>query len=168
MPNVTHLECSLCASRFEPHQIHNLCSCGGTLYVRYDLPAIKATWTRDSVRSARTDLWRYLPVLPPQREESIVSLGEGMTPLIRTSRLGAAIGVRELVGEGRGAESHGVLQGARPLMAAITMAHELGLPGRSRSPPRAMPPCAAAVRRRRAHAARIFMPATSPRQSSSA
>ena len=28
--------------RFELNQIHNLCSCGGTLYVRYDLPAIKA------------------------------------------------------------------------------------------------------------------------------
>ena len=81
MPHVTHLECSLCASRFEPHKIHNLCSCGGTLFVRYDLTRIKGTWTRDSVRSARTDLWRYLPVLPPQRPESIVSLGEGMTPL---------------------------------------------------------------------------------------
>ena len=96
MPNVSRLECSLCAARFEPNRIHNLCSCGGTLFVRYDLTRIKETWSRDSLRSSRTDLWRYLPVLPPQNPESIVSLGEGMTPLIRTPRLGAAIGAQQL------------------------------------------------------------------------
>src|SRR4029078_7809646 len=96
MPHTTSLECSLCAARFEPNQIHNLCSCGGTLYVRYDLPAIKRTWPRDSLRSSRTDVWRYLPVFPPHNPESIVSLGEGMTPLIRTRRLGAAIGAQNL------------------------------------------------------------------------
>jgi len=126
MPHTTHLECSLCASRFEPNQIHNLCSCGGTLYVRYDLPAIKATWTRDSVRSARTDLWRYLPVLPPQRAESIVSLGEGMTPLIRAHRLGAAIGARELWVKDEGLNPTASFK-ARGMTTAITMARELAI-----------------------------------------
>src|SRR6185436_405664 len=90
MSYVSNLACSLCSNRFPPDQVHNLCSCGGTLFVRYDLARIKETWTRDSLKSARPDLWRYLPVLPPQNPESIVSLGEGMTPLIRTHRLGAA------------------------------------------------------------------------------
>ena len=124
MSNVTHLACSLCAARFEPHQVHNLCSCGGTLYVRYDLSTIKATWSRDQVRSARTDLWRYLPVLPPQHAESIVSLGEGMTPLIRTPRLGAAIGAQQLWVKDEGLNPTASFK-ARGMTTAITMAREL-------------------------------------------
>ncbi len=126
MPHVTHLECSLCATRFEAHRIHNLCSCGGTLFVCYDLPAIRATWTRDEVRSSRPDLWRYLPVLPPQRTESIVSLGEGMTPLIRTPRLGAAIGAEQLWVKDEGLNPTASFK-ARGMTTAITMAKELGI-----------------------------------------
>jgi threonine synthase len=126
MPNVTRLECSLCARRFEPRQIHNLCPCGGTLFVRYDLPAIKATWSRDALRSARPDLWRYLPVLPPQRPESIVSLGEGMTPLVRTHRLGAATGAQNLWVKDEGLNPTASFK-ARGMTTAITMARELGI-----------------------------------------
>jgi threonine synthase len=126
MPHVTHLECSLCATRFQPNQIHNLCSCGGTIYARYDLPAIKATWTRDSLRSARPDLWRYLPVLPPQNIASIVSLGEGMTPLIRARRLGAAIGMEQLWVKDEGLNPTASFK-ARGMTTAVTMAHELGI-----------------------------------------
>jgi threonine synthase len=126
MSNITHLECSLCATRFEPHRVHNLCACGGTLFVRYDLPAIRATWTRDQVRPARPDLWRYLPVLPPQRPESIVSLGEGMTPLIRAPRLGAAIGAEQLWVKDEGLNPTASFK-ARGMTTAITMAKELGI-----------------------------------------
>jgi len=81
MPNVSHLECSLCAQRFEANQIQNLCPCGGALLVRYHLDAIRELWTRDSLAQAKPDLWRYWPVLPVTKRESIVSLGEGMTSL---------------------------------------------------------------------------------------
>jgi threonine synthase len=126
MPNVTHIECSLCASRFQANQAHGLCSCGGTLYARYDLPAIKATWTRESLRSSRPDLWRYLPVLPPQNSASIVSLGEGMTPLIRTHRLGSAVGAQRLWVKDEGMNPTASFK-ARGMTTAITMARELGI-----------------------------------------
>jgi threonine synthase len=41
-------------------------------------------------------MWRYAPVLPVQNLLNIVSLGEGMTPLIRTQRLGARLGADDL------------------------------------------------------------------------
>ena len=126
MPNVTHLECSLCATRVLAHQVHNLCSCGGTLYVRYDLPAIKATWTQDSLRFTRSDLWRYLPVLPVQHAASIVSLGEGMTPLIRAHRLGTAIGAENLWVKDEGLNPTASFK-ARGMTTAISMARELGI-----------------------------------------
>jgi len=126
MPNVTHLECSLCANRFIANKVHNLCSCGGTLYVRYDLPAIKATWTQDSLRFTRSDLWRYLPVLPVQHAASIVSLGEGMTPLIRAHRLGTAIGAENLWVKDEGLNPTASFK-ARGMTTAISMARELGI-----------------------------------------
>jgi len=77
------------------------------------LPAIKATWTREALRSARPDLWRYLPVLPPQRAESIVSLVKGLTPLIRARRLGAATGAQNLWVKDEGLNPTASFQGSR-------------------------------------------------------
>lgn len=126
MPNVTHLECSLCAQRFAANQIHNLCSCGGALLVRYDLDAVRKTWTRESLAQAKPDLWRYWPVLPVNRRESVVSLGEGMTPLIETKRLGAAVGAKDLWVKDEGLNPTGSFK-ARGMSAAISMARELGI-----------------------------------------
>jgi threonine synthase len=64
MAQITHLECSLCGQSYQAGKIHNLCSCGGTLYVRYDLGAVRANWDRDQLSRARRDMWRYAPVLP--------------------------------------------------------------------------------------------------------
>jgi len=126
MPNVTHLECSLCARSFPANQVHNLCSCGGALLVRYDLDAVRKTWSRDSLAQAKPDLWRYWPVLPVNRHESVVSLGEGMTPLIETKRLGAAVGAKDLWVKDEGLNPTGSFK-ARGMSAAISMARELGI-----------------------------------------
>jgi threonine synthase len=126
MPNVTHLECSLCRLRFEAGGIHNLCQCGGALLVRYDLDSVRRTWNRDSLSSEVPTLWRYLPVLPVRNRESIVSLGEGMTPLISTKRLGKSLGARQLWVKDEGLNPTGSFK-ARGLSAAISMAQELGI-----------------------------------------
>lgn len=124
MPNVTHLECSLCSRRFEGGKIHNLCDCGGALLVRYDLDAIGRSWNRDSLPTEPSTLWRYFPVLPVRNRENIVSLGEGMTPLIQTKRLGASLGSRNVWIKDEGLNPTGSFK-ARGLSAAISMAREL-------------------------------------------
>jgi threonine synthase len=126
MPNVTHLECSLCPLRYEAGSIHNLCRCGGALLVRYDLNSVRQTWNRESLLDAAPTLWRYLPVLPVRSRESIVSLGEGMTPLLRTKRLGASLGAEQLWVKDEGLNPTGSFK-ARGLSAAISMALELGI-----------------------------------------
>jgi len=77
----------VCAKRREAGIIHNLCECGGPLLVRYDLAKARVT-----SHQARTACGAYGAVLPVQSEANIVSLGEGMTPLIRTPRLGKRSG----------------------------------------------------------------------------
>lgn len=96
MPNITHLECSLCARQFEAGKIHNLCECGGALLVRYNLNSIRQTWNRDSLLAEPSTLWRYLPVLPARDRASIVTLGEGMTPVIPVPGLGQSLGAKQL------------------------------------------------------------------------
>jgi threonine synthase len=126
MPNVTHLECSLCSKHFEARKIHNLCSCGGALLVRYDLATIRKDWDRDTLFAAKPDMWRYWPVLPPNHRNSIVSLGEGMTPIIHTKRLGAKLGMDQIYVKDEGLNPTGSFK-ARGMTTAISMARELGI-----------------------------------------
>ena len=126
MPHVTHLECSLCAQRFAANRVHNLCSCGGALLVRYDMAAIRENWDRASLYVGRPDMWRYWPVLPVNHHNSIVTLGEGMTPLVRTGRLGKAVGASDLWVKDEGLNPTGSFK-ARGMACAISMARELGI-----------------------------------------
>ena len=123
---MTFLECSLCSRKFEPGKVYNLCECGGPLLVRYDLAKLRATWTRDQIASGPNSMWRYGPVLPPQRQTSIISLGEGMTPLVRTRRLGHRVGANQLWLKDEGLNPTGSFK-ARGLSCAVSMAVELGI-----------------------------------------
>ena len=70
-------------------------------------------------------MWRYGPVLPPA-ESSIVSLGEGWTPLVRTRRLGARLGADALWVKDEGVNPTASFK-ARGLACAISMCVELGI-----------------------------------------
>ncbi len=125
MTTFTHLECSQCGTRHPATQLNNLCGCGGPLLARYDLARLRATWDRDSLASAPNSMWRYAPALPVSRTASIVSLGEGMTPLIRTRRLGERLGAANLWVKDEGLNPTGSFK-ARGLSCAVSMCLELG------------------------------------------
>jgi threonine synthase len=125
MSFLTHLECGACGKRHDAAKLNNLCECGGPLLVRYDLEDARKSWTRDSVASGPDSMWRYSPVLPVRDASCIVSLGEGMTPLIPTRRLGEAIGSSDLWVKDEGINPTGSFK-ARGLSCAISKARELG------------------------------------------
>jgi threonine synthase len=126
MTTVTHLECSICGKKREAGQLHNLCECGGPLLVSYDLERAKATWSRDALTKEPATMWRYAPVLPVHDPSSIVSLGEGMTPLLRTRRLGNRLGASNLWVKDEGINPTGSFK-ARGLSCAVSMCVELGI-----------------------------------------
>jgi threonine synthase len=161
--NVTHLECGLCGLEHEARRLLNLCrACGKPLLVRYDLERAQQTLTKESLASRRSDLWRYREVLPVDNDANIVSLGEGWTPLLRASRLGEDVGIRELYIKD---ESQNPTQSfkARGMAAAVSMAKELG------AMKLAVPSAGNAAGALAAYAARagleafIFMPRDTPR-----
>jgi threonine synthase len=71
-------------------------------------------------------MWRYRPVLPVRNESSIVSLGEGMTPLIKTTKLGTKLGARDLWVKDDGINPTGSFK-ARGLSCAVSMLVEFGI-----------------------------------------
>ncbi len=126
MSNVTYLECSVCAKQRDASKIHTLCECGGPLLVRYDLERARANWKRESLAGAPASMWRYAPLLPVRDPRHIVSLGEGMTPMLQAARLGAGMGANDLWVKDEGINPTGSFK-ARGLSCAISMCVELGV-----------------------------------------
>lgn len=126
MTSVTHLECSLCNRKYEAGKPWNLCECGGPLLVRYNLQQLKAQWDRNSIANGPNSMWRYAPILPVAKASSIVSLGEGMTPILSAPRTGKRIGANHLLIKDEGLNPTGSFK-ARGLSCAVSMCVELGL-----------------------------------------
>src|SRR5687767_9765700 len=124
--NVLHLECAACNLRHEARRLLNLCTeCGKPLLVRYDLETAARTLTKESLGGRRTDMWRYREVLPVEKDDHLISLGEGLTPLLRSENLARELGIDELFIKD---ESQNPTQSfkARGMSAAVSMAKELG------------------------------------------
>jgi threonine synthase len=117
---------------------------------------------KESLATRRPDMWRYREMLPLERDENIVSLGEGWTPLLRAVRLGRRVGVPDLFIKD---ESQNPTQSfkARGMATAVSMAKELGVKKL------AVPSAGNAAGALAAYAARaglksyIFMPRDTPR-----
>jgi len=122
--NVTHLYCSSCGRKYEARKLINLCECGKPLMVAYDLERAAATLTRETLAGREPTLWRYREVLPVDNEENVLSLGEGMTPLIKAARLGSELGMNNLFIKDESLNPTGSFK-ARGMAVAISMAKEL-------------------------------------------
>ena len=124
--HVKNLECSFCHREYDARRLQNVCTeCGKPLLVRYDLKRIAKFLTRQALYARRSDLWRYREMLPVRREDNIVTLGEGWTPLLPAKTLAASLGVSELLIKD---ESLNPTQSfkARGMSVAVSMAKELG------------------------------------------
>jgi threonine synthase len=121
-----HLECSSCGRQFDPDQVHTVCSqCGKALFARYDLPSASGILTRNFSDRPST-MWRYHELMPVRHQENIVSLGEGMTPLLPAMRVGRAYGFNRLFIKDEGLNPTGTFK-ARGMSAAVSRARELGV-----------------------------------------
>lgn len=118
MASITHFECSRCGEKVAPKGPQSLCSkCQGPLYVRYDLKEVAKKFRPDSLAGRAPTMWRYREVLP---DADPVSLGEGMTPMLRSGKdPGAYI-------KDEGLNPTGSFK-ARGLSAAMTMVRHYGI-----------------------------------------
>jgi threonine synthase len=120
-----HLRCVDCAAQYPPDLRYACERCGGILEVSEP----------DGVRTSedsylQASMWRYGPALPVSRLSSIVSLGEGLTPLHRARRLDRAISGfdGELWLKDETVNPTGSFKD-RHISVAVSRAQELGVPG---------------------------------------
>src|SRR5262249_2342058 len=124
--HLTHLECTACGRRESADQLHGVCpACGKVLYARYDLGAVRTALPREALRDREPTLWRYRELLPVRDARKVVTLGEGMTPLLPADRIGAALGCTALLIKDEGLNPTGSFK-ARGQAVAVSRAVELG------------------------------------------
>lgn len=123
---LSHLECPKCHETYRADVPQQLCRCGSPLLVRYDLNRLKQEFNRDDMVGRSNDLWRYHELLPVQDSANVVSLGEGMTPLIPMQRFGDSIDIPGLYMKDEGMIPTGSFK-ARGAAVGISRAKELGI-----------------------------------------
>jgi len=96
MSHLTSLICRECQSEFEIQATHVCDLCFGPLEVKYDYAEMAQGVSRESIEAGPNSLWRYRDLLPIHRDTELVTLGEGMTPLVHATRLGAELGLSNL------------------------------------------------------------------------
>ena len=119
------LVCSRTGDPLAADRLWNLSPAGAPLLARYDLERAARTLRRDAMATRPPTMWRYHEVLPVSRPDAVISLGEGMTPLLSAPRLGSRLGLSNLMIKDEGINPTGSFK-ARGLSVAVTMARALG------------------------------------------
>ncbi len=113
-----HLECSACSTIFPIRGLMNLCpDCQAPLLVRYDIKPDPQF--RDKIRTRAADMWRYREVLPVEHDRDVITLGEGVTPVLKSNEFPNVLIKDESKNPTRSFKSRG-------MAAAVSMAKQLG------------------------------------------
>ena len=122
---VSHLEGAIDGEHLPAEVIHTLHN-DRPIWVRYDLEAVRSTITKQDLLTRPGTLWRYAELLPAYDPEKIVSLGEGMTPILPCARLGSKMGLSNLYVKDESQLPTGSFK-SRGMALAITMANHFGI-----------------------------------------
>ncbi len=122
---VTHLESAIDGTHLPADRVQTVHE-GRPLWVRYDLDAIRKNVNPTDFQNRPPTLWRYRELLPTSDNTEIISLGEGMTPLLKARRLGEKLGLRDFWIKDESQLPTGSFK-SRGFAMAVTMANHFGL-----------------------------------------
>jgi len=123
---VSHLSCPKCNKTYKSEALIQLCECGAPLLVEYDLDWVKSAFKKGMLKNREPTLWRYRELLPVKNKTNIVSLGEGMTPLLPLKKLGPRVDIPYLYLKDEGIIPTGTFK-ARGAAVGVSRAKELGV-----------------------------------------
>jgi threonine synthase len=92
LTTVKFLQCRECKKEYSPTFKYICDECFGPLDVHYDFPSVN----KNTFANREHTYWRYFELLPIASKSNIVSIGAGMTPLIKAEKLGNALGLNNL------------------------------------------------------------------------
>jgi threonine synthase len=94
---LSHLQCPRCEATRDADTLTNVCPDDGSpLLARYDLAGVRSSVDPKAIAQRPETLWRYHELLPVRSPENVVSLGEGMTPLLPLARTAERLDVGQL------------------------------------------------------------------------
>jgi threonine synthase len=124
---LSHLKCSGCGSQYSADEPRGLCpKCTKPLLAQYDLEAVSGRLRRDALADRPNSMWRYRELLPVSDTSAIVTLGEGMTPLIPMRRAGEKKGLRQLFVKDESVNPTHTFK-ARGMSTAVSMMKQFGV-----------------------------------------
>ncbi len=89
-------KCAKCGKEYTDDNVPPNDGCGGRIDVIHDLESIKEVLTKNEIERRKGGLWKYFELMPLRKRESIITVGEGNTPLIKSTRLASALGLSDL------------------------------------------------------------------------
>ena len=125
MGKMKALRCPRCGWEPATNTTFQCDGCAAVLEVVLDLRHLTRSNLLSIRRDTHTNLWRWFEFFPVQNKSSVVSLGEGYTPLVRAGRLGRELGLRQLYIKNDGLLPSGSLKD-RSNTVGISRAVELG------------------------------------------
>ena len=118
------LKCSNCHKEYSFHSFNTYADCcTRPLVVEYENDI---EFEREQLAGRELTMWRYAEMLPVLAKENIVSLGEGMTPILALNKLAAAYGFSNLLMKDETNNPTGSFK-ARGLSMAVSKAKEFGV-----------------------------------------
>ncbi|WP_429067630.1 threonine synthase [Aeromonas bestiarum] len=123
---LSHLRCSKTGEIHDADQPQQLSRAEAPLLASYDLEALKQAWRPTDLLGRPASLWRYHELLPVRDPAHVVTLGEGLTPLLPLPTLGKQIGIPDLWMKDESIIPTGSFK-ARGAAVGISRARELGI-----------------------------------------
>jgi len=126
--HITHLECAVSKEKFDHRRIQTFCANDAEgwkspLFARY---AFSDPIEKSILIGRDPSLWRYFEFLPVLDPANIVTLGEGMTPLLPLENLGKYTGTANLLLKDESLNPTGSFK-ARGQAVAVSKMKELGI-----------------------------------------
>jgi threonine synthase len=125
---LSHLECSRTGERYDADVVQGVSAVGAPLLARYDLDRVRESVNPRDIHGRAPTLWRYHELLPVRSAGHVVSLGEGMTPLLPMPAYGRKFGLSRLLMKDEGLVPTGTFK-ARGAAVGVSRAAELGVRG---------------------------------------
>lgn len=125
---ISHLACSCCGKQYPSEQLQGFASCcNKPLIAKYALDKeLSVNFFHELLLNRPATMWRYKEVLPVLEEKNIVSLGEGMTPILELKQLRSEYELPDLLLKDESKNPTGSFK-ARGLSAAVSKAKEFNV-----------------------------------------
>ncbi|MFL5772165.1 MAG: threonine synthase [Flavisolibacter sp.] len=121
---IKNLYCSKCGKIYPVSEVQTFAMCcNKPLLASYDL---SVPISKNDIDSEENSMWRYFKFLPLISRENIISLNEGMTPIVPLERLASQLKMSSLLLKDESYNPTGSFK-ARGISMAVSKAKELGI-----------------------------------------